>query len=199
MAEVSITDIARAAGVSPSTVSRALANNPRISAQRSAEIQALVQRTGQLALELQACVLPQVLCHSDLHPGNLLIHSQPGNGPGFHIVDWDQPVLAPRERDLMGIGGGLGARWSSPREVELFYQGYGQPLDNIDRAALTYYRCERILMDITEFCKQLLLSDAGGADRPQALEYFTSSFLPGHEIEAARKGDPFPCSVKNEW
>ena len=46
MAEVSITDIARVAGVSPSTVSRALANHPRISPERCASIQALALEMG---------------------------------------------------------------------------------------------------------------------------------------------------------
>ena len=46
MSDVSITDIARAAGVSPSTVSRALQNHPRISPQRRDAIQALAREMG---------------------------------------------------------------------------------------------------------------------------------------------------------
>jgi DNA-binding LacI/PurR family transcriptional regulator len=46
MVSVSITDIARAAGVSPSTVSRALQDHPRISPQKRAEIRALAQQMG---------------------------------------------------------------------------------------------------------------------------------------------------------
>jgi DNA-binding LacI/PurR family transcriptional regulator len=46
MAQVSIIDIARLAQVSPSTVSRALQDNPRISPERRAEIQALADRLG---------------------------------------------------------------------------------------------------------------------------------------------------------
>jgi DNA-binding LacI/PurR family transcriptional regulator len=43
---VSIIDLARIAQVSPSTVSRALQDNPRISPERRAEIQALAERLG---------------------------------------------------------------------------------------------------------------------------------------------------------
>jgi DNA-binding LacI/PurR family transcriptional regulator len=46
MSDVSITDIARAAGVAPSTVSRALQNHPRISPERCAAIQALAREMG---------------------------------------------------------------------------------------------------------------------------------------------------------
>ena len=46
MPQVSIIDIARLAQVSPSTVSRALQDNPRISPERRAEIQALADRLG---------------------------------------------------------------------------------------------------------------------------------------------------------
>jgi spectinomycin phosphotransferase len=157
-----------------------------------AEIDWLRHRSAALALELPEHHLPAVLCHSDLHPGNLLICPQGTPEPGFFIVDWDQPMWAPKERDLMGIGGGLGARWSSPHEVKLFYTGYThgndsgvEPSAGVDHSALTYYRCERVLADIAAFCEQLLLSEAGGEDREQSFGYFTSSFLPGHEIDAA--------------
>jgi DNA-binding LacI/PurR family transcriptional regulator len=46
MASISITDIAKAAGVSPSTVSRALQDHPRISQQKRAAIRALAQEMG---------------------------------------------------------------------------------------------------------------------------------------------------------
>lgn len=48
MAFTSITDIARAAGVAPSTVSRALRDHPRISPGRRAAIRALAQQLGYL-------------------------------------------------------------------------------------------------------------------------------------------------------
>lgn len=46
MPQVSIVDIARIAGVSPSTVSRALQDHPRISPERRAEIQRLAESLG---------------------------------------------------------------------------------------------------------------------------------------------------------
>jgi spectinomycin phosphotransferase len=145
------------------------------------EIRHLVERASRLALAIQARPLELVLCHSDIHAGNL--HITPDGL--LYIVDWDNPVLAPKERDLMHFGGS--AVWNSAHAA-LFYQGYGQV--EIDRKALAYYRCERIIQDIAEFCKQLLLTDEGGANRQQSLIWFTGQFLPGHEVEIANNMEP---------
>lgn len=48
--------------------------------------------------------IPFVLCHSDIHAGNVLI----SENDSIYIIDWDNPILAPKERDLMFIGGGVG-------------------------------------------------------------------------------------------
>ncbi len=88
---------------------------------RREEIHRLVARTETLARALRerppAPGWEPVLCHTDIHPGNLLL----GANDALYIVDWDNPVLAPRERDLMLIGGC--AAWNDPRAVALFYQG----------------------------------------------------------------------------
>jgi spectinomycin phosphotransferase len=83
--------------------------------------------------------LEPVLCHSDIHAGNLLLTSD----GDLYIVDWDNPILALKERDLMFIGGGVAGIWNKAREEALFYQGYGS--SDINLIALTYYRYERII------------------------------------------------------
>jgi hypothetical protein len=55
--------------------------------------------------------------------------------------------------------------------------------------ALFYYRCERIVVDIAEFCQQLLDATQGGEDRAGSYPYFTGIFLPDHERELALRGD----------
>lgn len=149
-----------------------------------AEILALIRRTEQLADGLRARPLPRVVCHADLHAGNLLI----GEDGALFLIDWDTLIQAPVERDLMYVGGGLLGRWYSPAEEEaLFYRAYG-PV-HPDGAALAYYRYERIIADIAAYCEQLLASDAGGDDRAQSFLYLASNFLPGNTIEIARRGD----------
>lgn len=143
-------------------------------------IRELVEQTEQLAQMLQAQPPANVLCHADLHAGNILI----GADGAFYIVDWDNPILAPKERDLMFVGGAQGFRGHTPaQEARLFYQGYGAT--SIDARALAYYRFARIVEDIGIYCEQLLLSDAGGADRAQSLHYLRSNFTPGGVIDRA--------------
>jgi spectinomycin phosphotransferase len=148
------------------------------------EILDLVERTEQLAQVLQTQSPELVVCHSDIHAGNLLISTD----DSFYIVDWDNPILAPKERDLMYVGGGLVGGWRTPQEEETpFYEGYGDT--EIDPVALAYYRYERIVQDIAAFCEQLFLSDQGGDDREQSFYYLTSSFLPNQVLEIAYKSD----------
>jgi spectinomycin phosphotransferase len=142
----------------------------------------LLGRTEQLAHVMTARSLECVVCHTDLHPGNLFIDT---TGALF-IVDWDYPALAPKERDLMFIGGGQGFRGrSAQEEQQRFYQGYGQA--QIDLIALAYYRYERNSMDIAVACEQILSSKQGGQDRAQTLEYLKWSFMPDCAIEIALK------------
>ena len=144
----------------------------------------LVNRAELLAGILHREPRPFILCHCDLHAGNLHI---PEIGQ-FYIVDWDDPLLAPKEHDLMFIGGGLLGPWQTPAEEEAwFYQGYGPT--RIDSTALAYYRYERIIQDIAVYCQQILINDDGGVDREQSLRYLESNFLPGGTVELAYISD----------
>ena len=150
---------------------------------KQSEITRLVERSQQLASQLQPEKLDPVLCHSDFHGGNILI-SDIGE---LYIVDWDDPMLAPKERDLMFIGSAIDDLWESQRDIDLFYRGYGKT--KVNRPALAYYRYERVIEDLAVICDQLLLSDEGGADREQAYRWFTSNFEPGSTIEIAERTD----------
>ncbi len=150
-------------------------------------------RADRLGAELVAHPLLSVLCHGDIHAWNLLIR-QDG---ALYIVDWDTLVYAPKERDLMFVGAGLGGIWRTPEEVGWFYEGYGPA--EVNPVALAYFRYERILQDIAAFAEQLLESDAGGADRPQSLHYLMSSFEPGQTIEVAYAADQSSTDVSSAY
>lgn len=146
---------------------------------KQSEISHLVERSEQLASDLQSRNWEFSLCHSDIHGGNILI----SNTGELYIVDWDDPILAPKERDLMFIGGGIDNLWKHEQEIDLFYQGYGEA--QIDLAVMAYYRYERVIEDLVVICDQLLITEEGGADRERSYGWFTSNFEPGQTIEIA--------------
>jgi len=143
-------------------------------------IDRLVGQAEALAAVLQADSQPFIVCHADIHAGNILISTD----DHLYIVDWDTLTLAPKERDLMFVGGGLFGGWRSPQEEEaLFYQGYGAAA--IDGTALVYYRYERIVQDIAAYCEQILLTEGENQDRENGLRQLTSQFEPGGVVGVA--------------
>jgi len=150
---------------------------------KRAQILDLISRAERLASILQSLPLDHIVCHSDIHVGNIIL----ANDGSLYIVDWDAPILAPKERDLMFIGGGVGGLVDKAREEALFYQGYGPT--EINPAALAYYRYERIVQDISAFCEQLFFSPEGGEDRERSFQFLASNFLPDGVLEIAYKSD----------
>jgi len=153
---------------------------------KQSEITRLIERAEQLAAEFQSKPLELALCHTDIHGGNILIRTD-GQLPVLYIVDWDDPILALKERDLMFIGGGIDGIWKTKREVDKFYEGYGKT--DLNLKALAYYRYERVIEDLVVICEQVLLTVEGGADRERSLGWFTSNFEPGSTIAIAEKTD----------
>ncbi len=147
------------------------------------DIRRLVDRAEQLGKKLQDHSLKFVLCHSDIHGGNVLIDEN----SHFYIVDWDEPIMAPKERDLMFIGGGVGNVWNKPPEEKLFYKGYGET--EINSTALAYYRHERIVEDIAIYSRELLLTTAGGNNRLEMYKQFIAMFEPQGVVDIAFKTD----------
>lgn len=151
---------------------------------KKCEILEIVNRAEQLAEYLLEQPLEFILCHADIHGWNLLID----NNGALHIVDWDWLIFAPKERDLMFIGGGHGDSGYTPQEEEtMFYKGYGQT--NINQNALAYYRYDRILNDMAEDCHLISLPDEEEENRKEALEDVKSMFLPNGKIEMAYRSD----------
>ena len=146
-------------------------------------IRRLVDRAEQLGKNLQDHSPKLVLCHSDIHGGNVLIHKN----SDIYIVDWDEPIMAPKERDLMFIGGGVGNVWNKPYEEKLFYKGYGKT--EINPTSLAYYRHERIVEDIAIYSQELLLTTAGGKNRIEMYRHFMAMFEPQGVVDIAFKTD----------
>jgi spectinomycin phosphotransferase len=79
------------------------------------EIHRLVEKAELLGQEIRQKSAEFVLCHADIHGGNVLIDAN----DSIYIVDWDEPIMAPKERDLMFIGGGVANVWNNPRMLTI--------------------------------------------------------------------------------
>jgi spectinomycin phosphotransferase len=148
-------------------------------------IHTLVARAEELGRQLAQRAPPCVLCHADIHTNNVLLDV----GGALWIVDWDDTVLAPKERDLMFVvGGGINRAVVGPREEELFLQGYGAT--TMDPLALTYYRYAWAVSDIGEYGAQVALRpDLGVVSRRAAVGRFLSLFQPGRIVALALASD----------
>jgi spectinomycin phosphotransferase len=148
----------------------------------AAVIHRLVNRAEQLGKQIQDQSPEFVLCHSDIHGGNVLMD---GNDI-IYMVDWDDPIMAPKERDLMFIGGGVANVWNKPHEEKYFYKGYGNT--EINMTILAYYRHERIVEDIALIGQQLLDS-VDNKTRIESYNHFLAQFEPQGVVEIEFKTD----------
>jgi spectinomycin phosphotransferase len=143
-------------------------------------IEALAGQADRLGRELAGTPARRVLCHADLHTWNVLVDP----AGQLWIADWDEAVLAPRERDLMFVVGGIGHGLVGPSATASFLEGYGEV--TVDPALLAYYRCAWAVQDIAAYGEQALLSPAAGeASRRDAVEGFEDLFAPGNIVDLA--------------
>lgn len=139
-------------------------------------IHTLLTLMEKLASSLQTQAGPRVICHADLHPGNIL--RTPSND--VFVIDWDDVMLAPKERDFIFVNE-TGSTGQTPSP---FFQGYGAT--EIDWAALTYYRGERVITDLIECARDVLFrDDLEDATKAEAVELFRDIFGENGEVELA--------------
>jgi spectinomycin phosphotransferase len=145
------------------------------------EIGRLLGRAEELGRRRKEGHGPFVLCHADAHVGNVLV--QPDGA--IWLVDWDQPILAPRERDLMFVLGPAlrGVLPGSPEEAA-FFEAYGPVAP--DPLALAYYRYEWAVQDIGSFADDALnRPDLSHEERQESARLLRAQFQPGAIAEAA--------------
>ena len=148
--------------------------------QVTGQVDALGQRFGRLDV-------PQVLCHADLHTFNVLVD---GSGQ-LWVADWDEAILAPRERDLMFVIRGIGQGLMPPGGTESFLDGYGGAA--ADEGLLTYYRYAWAAQDIAACAEEVLFLPGRGQDtRRAAVDDFTNLFEPGNIVDLALTSPALP-------
>lgn len=155
---------------------------------RREAIRKIVDRAKELGHMLQNKSSELVLCHADIHTANILIDHE----SKLHIVDWDDVLLAPRERDLMFVGGDT----DRTREEELFFRGYGKAA--IDPVAIAYYRYEWVVQEIGDYGERVFaMKDIGDETRQDAVRGFLQLFQPGDVVEGAyRSEEDLPPNIR---
>jgi spectinomycin phosphotransferase len=141
------------------------------------KIQTLIERAEILGKRLQQTDLEFVLCHADIHTANILITQE----QNMLIVDWDDTLFAPKERDLMFV---LGEDTIHTREEQMFFNGYGKV--KINQLALAYYRYEWCVQEVGDFGERVfLMKDAGENTKNYSVEGFMKLFSRGDVVETA--------------
>jgi spectinomycin phosphotransferase len=145
--------------------------------ENSKTIQTLIEQAEKIGKHLQQANLEFVLCHADIHTANILLTGE----QDMFIVDWDDTLLAPKERDLMFV---LGEDTIQTREEQRFFGGYGNV--EINQLALAYYRYEWCVQEIGDFGERVFLTEDSGEGTKQAsVEGFIKLFSRGDVIETA--------------
>lgn len=151
-------------------------------------IRTVVGRADALARQLRQAALPLALCHADLHTWNMLVDQ----AQQLWLVDWDETILAPKERDLMFVIGGIGPGLVGPGDTACFLEGYGDA--PIDPCALTYYRYAWAVQDIAAYAERVyLMPGLGEGTRREAVRGFMDLFEPGRIVDIALASDRTPA------
>ena len=125
-----------------------------------------------------------MICHADLHTNNVLVLAD----GSLAIIDWDEVMLAPPERDLMFVRGAVVAGVVTDRQATAFELGYGT--GDADPLLIAWYRIDWAVQDLADFARRVLLDpDVGDATRAKALELFAYVVKPGGEVDTAIAAD----------
>ncbi|MCY4073732.1 MAG: aminoglycoside phosphotransferase family protein [Chloroflexi bacterium] len=146
--------------------------------QKAAQIAEARERYLSLGSRLEARGYEHVICHGDIHPANIMVDA----AGAIHIVDWDEVILAPKERDLMFflVDG-------HPQDaVSAFLEGYGDC--QVDKFGLAYYRYDWVLQEFCDYGERVSLSNELSERELQfSIDEFKRLFSPGDVVELAEK------------
>ncbi|MCM3268115.1 phosphotransferase [Paenibacillus elgii] len=126
------------------------------------QVEELTDTVEKLSAELKNRNLRMVLCHTDLHPWNLMQTDRE-----LVLIDWEGLKLAPVEADLMSF--------VDEPYYDDFVHIYRQvhPDFAINPDVLQFYRYRRKLEDIWEFMEQLLFDRQEAQERAATLKYLS--------------------------
>lgn len=144
--------------------------------QKAAKIEEARERYLSLGSRLEARSHEHVICHADIHSANIMVDA----AGVIHIVDWDEVILAPKERDLMFflVDG------HSNDAVSAFMDGYGDC--QADKIGLAYYRYDWVLQEYCDYGERVCLSnELSDRELQFSIDEFKRLFAPGDVVELA--------------
>jgi len=141
---------------------------------RKAQIIADLERLKELQTYTRNTRKPKVVCHTDLHGGNLMTDRQ----GVLYILDWENALIAPPEHDLFFFAGERGF-W------DLFWPHYTRhfPAASIDPGLLRFYFYRRALEDITDFIFRILRRENSPERDQQELDWMVGCLEGMPQIE----------------
>ncbi len=144
---------------------------------RYQEIESLLVRAAELGLQFKLRAPEFVLCHADPNQANIFI-TMDGR---LVLLDWDEVMMAPRERDLMFFQG---------KKKAGFMKGYDPDgVLHVDNDAIAYYRYEWVVQEIDSYGRRVLFEDLDSTEKQHALQEFFRLFEPGNVVDAAYESD----------
>lgn len=148
--------------------------------QKQAVIDQSYRRLVGLGRQLQTQDHAFMICHADIHQANIMIDKQ----GQIQIVDWDEVIIAPRERDLMFFV----EDGHDSNTVNAFLQGYGDV--EINQTALTYYRYDWVVQEYSDYGERVFFSDELSENEKRAsFEEFKQLFDPDDVVDLAIQSD----------
>jgi spectinomycin phosphotransferase len=152
--------------------------------EKHSTIAIILERSEALARRMQTAAPEFVLCHADIHTANVLRTED----DKIFIVDWDETMLAPKERDLLFMIGSIFGEPPGGRAEQLFFQGYGEI--KVDPIALAYYRYNWCVEDMGGFAEQIFIEENIGEETKKSSIWWSRKlFEAGNSIELALDTD----------
>ncbi|MCP4541456.1 MAG: aminoglycoside phosphotransferase family protein [Chloroflexi bacterium] len=134
------------------------------------EIKVLLQRLQNLQTLARAVEKEMVVCHTDLHGGNLMTDAQ-GN---LYIVDWENAMIAPPEHDLF-FWAEHDYFWDS--FLPIYEREFGPASLDIDVFGFYYYR--RNLEDLADFVRHILYRNTDDKQDKKDIYWIGESCISG--------------------
>jgi len=124
------------------------------------EIENKLAEAERLSSQLKNANINFVVCHGEPSPGNIMANKE----GDVYLIDWDEPILAPKEKDLMFFG----------KTMEAFMRGYRiySADTTINTDVVSFYKHLWNINEVVDFGERLLLNNASDDENTHNLKQF---------------------------